>query len=346
MRFVRKCAALIVASVALLALLARERQQAAQAAQGRWSQVALQLREENQALSSRLALREAGSERLALRDAFAPDFAGAAQTAVARSPGPPAAPSQPGIEHCDDDVQSIPRGVTSGHQILQEPPAKCRKFIAVVTPVTSRGPNQSLSSVADTPFVESFIGSAMLSLANSADAGYDVAFYIGHDVGDRIWDTDRARSDIVDVVQRRVDAIYSGEWRQRTSTETLLPMVNVTRIGLSIKMVRCQGHSMVSASNCAISQAYQDGAEYWYRVNDDTVFLTTSWIQDFNAALASFDPPNVGAVGPADNINFKILTYDYVHRTHFEIFRFQYPLFLKNWWCDDWITYVYGESLV
>ena len=46
MRFVRKCAALIVASVALLALLARERQQAAQAAQGRWSQVALQLREE------------------------------------------------------------------------------------------------------------------------------------------------------------------------------------------------------------------------------------------------------------------------------------------------------------
>jgi hypothetical protein len=36
------------------------------------------------------------------------------------------------------------------------------------------------------------------------------------------------------------------------------------------------------------------------------------------------------------------MTYDYVHRTHWEIFNFQYPKVLKNWWCDDWITNVYG----
>ena len=53
---------------------------------------------------------------------------------------------------------------------------------------------------------------------------------------------------------------------------------------------------MVAASNCVIKQLYDDGAEYWYRVNDDTHFVTANWIQDFNAQLASFKPPNLGAV--------------------------------------------------
>ena len=42
--------------------------------------------------------------------------------------------------------------------------------------------------------------------------------------------------------------------------------------------------------------------------------------------------------------NTAILTYDYVHRTHWEVFGFQYPPILKNWWCDDWITRVYGGA--
>ena len=42
--------------------------------------------------------------------------------------------------------------------------------------------------------------------------------------------------------------------------------------------------------------------------------------------------------------NTAILTYDYVHRTHWEVFGFQYPPILKNWWCDDWITRVYEDG--
>jgi len=37
--------------------------------------------------------------------------------------------------------------------------------------------------------------------------------------------------------------------------------------------------------------------------------------------LASLDPPNVGAVGPlCRQGNTKILTHDFTHRTHMEIF--------------------------
>jgi hypothetical protein len=49
--------------------------------------------------------------------------------------------------------------------------------------------------------------------------------------------------------------------------------------------VKCQSKSMVEASNCVIGQLYKDGAEYWYRVNDDTQFVTSNWIRDFNAQV-------------------------------------------------------------
>ena len=250
-----------------------------------------------------------------------------------------------GSVHCGEGVQIIPRGATSGHKILMVPPAACRKFVAVVAPVTSHGSKGSGSdsspatAMRSSHFVLSFFSSAVQSLARSDDAGFDVAFYIGHDAGDTVWDTDVARDQIAHVLQLQVNAIYGDG--TATSKQNLI-VANPTRIGLSIKMVRCQGKSMVSASNCAISHAFEDGAEYWYRVNDDTKLTTVNWVQDFTHALQSFDPPNVGVVGPADDANDRILTYDFVHRTHWEIFGFQYPRFLRNWWCDDWITYVYG----
>ena len=99
---------------------------------------------------------------------------------------------------------------------------------------------------------------------------------------------------------------------------------------------------MVSASNCISQQADADGAEYTYRVNDDTVFETAGWLDALPAALQALDPPNVGVVGPqASGGNWKVLTYDAVHRSHLEIFGgHRYPAVFKNWYSDDWISKV------
>jgi len=32
-----------------------------------------------------------------------------------------------------------------------------------------------------------------------------------------------------------------------------------------------------------------------------------------------------------------------VSRTHLDIFKYHYPRTLNDWYCDDWISYVYGE---
>ena len=50
----------------------------------------------------------------------------------------------------------------------------------------------------------------------------------------------------------------------------------------------------------------------------------------------------MGVVGPTHSGgNAGILTYDFVHRTHVNIFGFYYPRLFTDWWGDDWITHVY-----
>lgn len=38
------------------------------------------------------------------------------------------------------------------------------------------------------------------------------------------------------------------------------------------------------------------------------------------------------------------IEYSMVHRTHIDIFGFYYPPSFRNWYVDDWITKVYGET--
>lgn len=53
-----------------------------------------------------------------------------------------------------------------------------------------------------------------------------------------------------------------------------------------------------------------------------------------------------GAVGPScKQGNQRILTHDFTHKLHMEIFEQQYyPPELNDWWMDDWISMVYGSQ--
>ena len=71
----------------------------------------------------------------------------------------------------------------------------------------------------------------------------------------------------------------------------------------------------------------------------------SDWPRIFIDHLLQLDPPNVGVVGPvAEEGKTSILTYDFVHRTHIEIFGYYYPRVFTNWWADDWITHVYAPD--
>ena len=68
------------------------------------------------------------------------------------------------------------------------------------------------------------------------------------------------------------------------------------------------------------------------------------WPRVFVEALMSLPPP-YGVIGPRSfNTDNRILTHDFVHRTHMEVFHgLYYPTELQDWWMDDWISSVYGQ---
>jgi hypothetical protein len=97
--------------------------------------------------------------------------------------------------------------------------------------------------------------------------------------------------------------------------------------------------------NEILQVAYEHGADYLVRVNDDSEFITNGWITRGVDMLVSFLPTNLGVVGPVcEQGNRDILTHDMVHRTHLQIFPTYYPAELDNWWVDDWISKVYGAK--
>ena len=54
--------------------------------------------------------------------------------------------------------------------------------------------------------------------------------------------------------------------------------------------------------------------------------LSSGWTDAFIQTLASYNPPNVGVVGPTHNgVNVAILTFEFTHKTHITIFGFHYP---------------------
>ena len=80
------------------------------------------------------------------------------------------------------------------------------------------------------------------------------------------------------------------------------------------------------AQNDAQMEAYLDNIHYFYRINDDTIMVSEKWTSTFIQHLDEYDPPRVGVVGPMHKGgNMKILTYDFVHATHLDIFGIYYP---------------------
>ena len=64
-----------------------------------------------------------------------------------------------------------------------------------------------------------------------------------------------------------------------------------------------------------MQDAYDDGCDYFYQINDDTLINTVGWAEVFTRELRE-NPlgRNVGVTGPADTNNRRILTHAFVHR--------------------------------
>lgn len=207
------------------------------------------------------------------------------------------------------------------------PPAK--PFVAINIPMTSN--KLAINDISESPLMRIVLPSLMRALTTDL-VKFNVVVYAGYDTKDEFW-----------VNAQKMDRMFT------TNVDMGAGHDGRAKGTLTLKWIQCDCDSMVCNTNCISRIAYRDGADYFFRSNDDTEFMTNivsthNWISSFAAVLAEYDPPNVGVVGPiCRQGNQEILTHDFVHRNHMDIF-FQsyYPTLLSNWWCDDWITTVYG----
>jgi len=163
------------------------------------------------------------------------------------------------------------------------------------------------------------------TFCDTASPGYAYHFYFAYDVSDSFF----SQMSSLTAFQAAFYFIMNSKCS-----------INMTT---SVHLVQCSHAGKPTwAQNDAMREAYLDNMEYYYRINDDTRMQTKGWLEEFIRTLAGYKPPNVGVVGPNHSGgNTGILTYDFVHQTHINIFGYYYPRLFTDWWGDDWITGVY-----
>jgi len=161
----------------------------------------------------------------------------------------------------------------------------------------------------------------------AASPGYVYRFYFAYDFNDAVF------------ANTRLLAAF-----QKTFADETRRLCDEPRnIKSSLDMIECNYTGKPAwAQNDAMLQAYLDHVDYYYRINDDTEMETAGWVEAFLAVLSQYEPPLVGVVGPSVTGGIPyILTYEFVHRTHVDIFGFYYPRLFTEWWGDKWLQEVY-----
>ena len=214
--------------------------------------------------------------------------------------------------------------------------------VAVGLGLTSKGfsPESALDQY---PFFNTFLK----TLCATASPKYNYAIYIAYDYDDPILSSPERRANFTSKVAKTTCRGAPAAANANANLNATCGRADCSRLSLPIYFVCCNYSGKPAwAQNDAMMAAYHGGAKYLYRVNDDTAFLTEGWPENFISILASYDPPNVGVVGPQD-VNRPLdfpLTYDFVHRTHVGIFGFYYPRDFDKWFADFWIDNVYRPT--
>ena len=198
----------------------------------------------------------------------------------------------------------------------------------------------------------------MPSIVKTYDCDIDYLVVMGFDKGDLFYDSPEGQAEV-----REWFITNMASPLAESGVDVKFVMVEVVNVQQKVRLCESRSgdfRSCVSNLSLRLSQpgpvfnsmlreAFEAGADYYYRLNDDSELQLgqtsppVSWPKVFIGALNSFGPP-YGVVGPNGGLP-RILTHDFVHRTHMDIFdKAYYPTPLVDWYMDDWVSHVYGSK--
>ncbi|KAG2383543.1 hypothetical protein C9374_004214 [Naegleria lovaniensis] len=198
-----------------------------------------------------------------------------------------------------------------------------RIHIALGVPTTSKGHK----NVNENPLFKVFLPSLKETIARKGSPDgdkYVYKLYVAIDRGDPVYDNAENQKLFKNLVMSQMEG-YNFHFQ-------------------IIKVINSHGW-VPMLWNTVFQHSIDDGADYFYQLNDDVKFITPGWTGILIERLEN-NPfrKNFGVTGPTDEGNRSIFTQAFVHRTHHHIFGYFYPYVFKNWYSDDWISLVYRDS--
>ena len=190
---------------------------------------------------------------------------------------------------------------------------------------------QELGSYEEVAPIGIFLPSLLSTVKNEEWDRFEYWIYIGFDEGDRFFDSPAERE--------KIDS------RLRQMVEQKRAALNKKSLDVRFEYIRFPYSRgwVTYIWNGLFVHAMKDGAHYYYQVNDDLELTSEGWTTYFVDALSKNG--NIGVAGPWDwRHGGRLLTQAFVSRKHFFIFGRLYPLDIKDWWSDNWLNDVYGDS--
>ncbi len=194
-----------------------------------------------------------------------------------------------------------------------------KKAVAIGVPITSHG----LGEGEKMAFLTALLPSLLETVSMEELSAVRLTFYLAFDEGDAFFEEEAVRR-----------SFLKDAFRQIADRPIEMKLYRVPRVG-----------RVALLWNILYNYALQDGNDYFYQVNDDLTIKSAGWLSSFIETLDSHG--GYGVVGPADSNhgwNCTLLTQAMVTRTHHDIFGSLYPVEIKNWTSDRWITEVYAQS--
>lgn len=193
--------------------------------------------------------------------------------------------------------------------------------ICILIPVTSRTHEHEWHQLSDSFFYQKPLLSLSQSIKQNKDP-YQYKLFLGYDIGDPFFDNQTTLKQLTSYVNQNLSNLS---------------------FTLETRAIQNKHKQPVTILNYLSNEAYYNGCDFMYHIDDDTEFITSNWAKPLVSALKNFKPPFFGVVGPTCyEGNTAILTHDFVHRSHLDRFSTHYPPELSSWWFDNWISEVYG----
>lgn len=216
--------------------------------------------------------------------------------------------------------EMLPASGAEGGELDNHTSEDSRISVALLIPTA----NFHCDATAKGPLATFLLPSLVATLTGEECKKYRVTLYVGYDRGDPLFDHHR------DTTLAHLHSLIPHDWPNNTATFRL------------VRLAKCRWLTYIW--NRLFVEAHADGADYFLQVNDDVRFLTPGWLNDA-VSLLRHDMRDVGVVGLHDSLwRCRLFTQALVSRRHHAIFHGSFfPVRIRDWFSDNWITFVYWQ---